>query len=567
MINKLVTTIERKLPGEEATVMLSDLLEEMHKINSVMQSMIVDLRKIPMNKVLKTIPRAVRDVARTLGKKVDLQFKGDDLRIDNTIGKVLSESLIHLVRNAVDHGLESPEVRNAAGKNEEGKVLIHSYLNGENVIVELSDDGAGINPENIKKKMRTLGYTEDAIRVMPETKLFSMIFDSGFSTAAKVTNVSGRGVGLDMVRASIENIGGKIDTQSDFGKGTTFRLILPIPKSVLIISSMLVEVAGDTFLLPQDDVLRLIQLPEDQLSEHLVEVEGGTLLSIEDRLIPIVSARKVLGFSEAQRSCSYVVVHAAESGDFAFEVDKILDAEDVVVKNAGKYMNHLHIYKGATFMGDGRIALILDVEGIAKRAEFASHNEGSQVQKVERSSVEEKDIVWIDVDRKGEYAIALDEVFRLEEILSSEIECTSKYRVSLYREKIMPIFSLSNLLTDQDPATIPFQDKDSMAVIVFETDGGFVGFEVNSVKDVKNVHWAINKSVNNSNFLLGSIESDDKIIHMIDVNSILANFGMKSLKVANEEVRNISDFKLPHQEEKTENTQPVVEEAAGWGLF
>jgi two-component system chemotaxis sensor kinase CheA len=352
MINKLVMTIEKKLPGEEATIMLSDLLEEMHKINSVMQSMIVDLRKVPMNKVLKTIPRAVRDVARMLGKKVDLQFKGDDLRIDNTIGKVLSESLIHLVRNAVDHGLEMPDVRREAGKHEEGKVLISSYLDGEDVIVELSDDGGGINPENIKKKLRSIGYSEEAIRVMPEAKLFSMIFDSGFSTAAEVTNVSGRGVGLDMVRASIEDIGGRIDTLSDYGKGTTFKLVLPIPKSVLIISSMLVEVGGDTFLLPQDDVLRLIQVPQDQLDDHLVEVEGGTLLSVENRLLPIVSARKILGFEDAPRSSSYVVVRTSENGDFAFEVDKVLDAEDVVVKKAGKYMNHLEIYKGATFMGE-----------------------------------------------------------------------------------------------------------------------------------------------------------------------------------------------------------------------
>jgi hypothetical protein len=215
--------------------------------------------------------------------------------------------------------------------------------------------------------------------------------------------------------------------------------------------------------------------------------------------------------------------------------------------------------------------LILDIEGIAKKAEFTENVDNSKVSKAKRTSHNEKDIVWIDVERKGEYAIALDEVFRLEEILTSQTECTSKYRVSLYRDKIMPIFSLGNLLTDQDPAQIKFSDSGSMAVIVFETERGFVGFEVSAVKDVRNVHWALNSTVNNSEFLSGSIESDETIIHIIDVNLILAHFGFKSLKEVKLEIKNIAEGKVTKEidveKDGVENSVPQVDDAAGWGMF
>lgn len=584
MINKLVITIEKKLPGDESTQMLVDLLEEMHKINSNMQSLIVDLRKVPMSKIMKTIPRAVRDVARMLGKKVDLEIKGEDLGVDNTIAKVLSESLIHLVRNGVDHGIETPDVRTKAGKPETGTLQISCYIEGEDVVVELCDDGGGINPENIKNKMRKIGYTEDQIRTMPESKIFSMIFDSGFSTAAQVTNVSGRGVGLDMVRSSIEDIGGRIDTSSRFGQGTTFKLILPIPKSVLIISSMLVEDERETFLLPQDDVLRLIQLKEKDVEKMVIHVEGGKLLSLSDRLLPIVSLKKVLtGKEPISQSQAFIVVRTADHGDFAIEVDSILDAEDVVVKKAGKFMTNLGIYKGATFMGDGKIALILDVEGIARMAQFPNESESSYVAKTVTKSSDHRDIVWVDVVRKGEYAIPLGEVFRLEEILLDNTETTSKYRVSLYREKIMPIFSLSNLLIDEDPAILDIEEDKALSIIVFETTRGFVGFEVNAVKDVKNVKWDLKSNVKNSMFLSGAVDSDGQIIHIIDVDSILDQFGFQSLisfKIQEESKESSVDSppeSLPEvsASDKDEGA-PVEKEAAdsdkidmseGWGLF
>ena len=252
MVNKLVRSIAQQNPGSSDVQNLGELLDEMHKVNSTVQSHITDLRKVPISNVLKTIPRIVRDLGKELNKPISLKVEGEKLRIDNSLAHVLSNSLVHLIRNSADHGIEDPATRKALGKPEIGSVYIDCREVGEEILITIKDDGRGIDPDKIRSKaLEKSLYTATQLSEMSSQQILAIIFASGFSTAAKVSDVSGRGVGMDMVKTSVEAVGGSITIDSLFGSGSTFTLRLPVPKSVLIITSLVVEIAGRVFALGQ----------------------------------------------------------------------------------------------------------------------------------------------------------------------------------------------------------------------------------------------------------------------------------------------------------------------------
>ncbi len=242
MVNKLVRVIEKETPGNRNVSLLGELLDEMHKINSSVQGRLTELRKVPAGKILKPLPRAVRELSKSLGKQIELKLDGEGLRLDTAVAQVLGESLVHLVRNAMDHGIELPSDRLASGKSAKGCLEVLLREDGEEVFAVVRDDGWGIDTAKIKKQLLAGGkILESEVLGFSEVRLHSMIFEPGFSTAAQVTGISGRGVGLDMVKSSVEKLGGRIEIESKWKVGTSFTLRLPIPKSVLIVSSLLVQ--------------------------------------------------------------------------------------------------------------------------------------------------------------------------------------------------------------------------------------------------------------------------------------------------------------------------------------
>ena len=250
-VNKLVSNLQKELTGNPDLYLLAEFLEEMHKINSSMQSKITELRKVSLKNIYRTFPRTVRDLNLSLGKQIDLKIFGDELRVDTKLAQVLKNSLIHVIRNSADHGIESAEKRRANNKEGKGTINLRSFEAGDDVIVEVEDDGGGIDSSRIASRAVEKNlYTVDEVNRLTEKQVFKIIMEPGFSTAAQVTDISGRGVGMDMVKSSVESIGGKIDIDSQLGQGTKFSLKLPIPKSVMIIQSLLVRIGQREFNVP-----------------------------------------------------------------------------------------------------------------------------------------------------------------------------------------------------------------------------------------------------------------------------------------------------------------------------
>jgi two-component system chemotaxis sensor kinase CheA len=593
MVNKIVVTLERKLVGDEDIRLLGELLEEMHKINSGMQNQITELRKIPMTTVLAKLPRTIRDLCKSLGKDVQLQVRGESLKVDNTIAQALSGSLIHMVRNCVDHGIESADVRNAKKKSPVGQVLITCAEEGEVIKVTVEDDGGGIDPAKIRAKMiEKLKIPKAQVDEMPEKKIFAQIFESGFSTAAVVTDVSGRGVGMDMVKTSIEALKGKIDIDSKLGEGTRFSIFIPVPKSVVIIHSLVVECGGRTFAIPQDNVSRLIQVDSGKSNSLIRTLQGAEVLSIDGGLVPMVKLSNLLGFrarsaddavvtDQAEPSEFHVVLMRAERGSFGLVVDRVLDAEDVVVKGLAKYVDSNGLFKGATFMGDGSIGLILDADGLAKRANIEDVRiqvASNQTKSTQVSSVE-RDFLLFRTSVPGRFSIDLSEVFRLEKFATKDFQMTAGNQVVVYRESIMPIHDLASILgnTPTESITLP----EEVSVIVMQISSGFVGFIIDQIDDVVRTEVALTDGIKLSNGCTGCFIYRDATITMVSGKRILNLLGY--LRVQNPDAEaskdKAPDLRLVVGSSQQPPKEPMlkeladsvgttkVDEAEGWGLF
>ena len=295
MLNKCVRSIEKQYAGDKDVNALVDLLDELHKVNGGVQSKITELRKVSLRNILKPMPRAVRDVARMLQKEVALELSGEALRVDTSIAEVLKNCLLHLVKNSLDHGIEGPAERERAGKPREGKLLIAAEIRSDQVVMSITDDGKGIHPAAVREKLLKNGsHTAEEIDRMPPADLLAMIFAPGFSTAKQVTDISGRGVGMSMVKDSVEAVGGRIEIESRPGEGTCFRLCMPVPKSVLIMNCLFVQSGEDKFGIAEDEVIRVMQLDADQQRRMIRGSSGEHFLTLGNELIPIVELRSLL---------------------------------------------------------------------------------------------------------------------------------------------------------------------------------------------------------------------------------------------------------------------------------
>ncbi len=571
MVNKLVTTLERKIPGDDDVGLLGELLDEMHKINSGMQTQITELRKIPMSQILSKLPRTVRDLSKSLGKEVILNVEGDDLKVDNSIAQALSGSLVHMIRNCVDHGIEMPDVRLRNGKSGSGTINIKCEESGEFIKVLVFDDGGGINTERIKKKLLEKNlYPKDVIDAMTDKKLVAQIFESGFSTAAQVTDVSGRGVGMDMVKTSIEALRGKIEVDSKFGHGTNFAISVPIPKSVVIIHSLIVKCGTHTFAIPQDDVVRLIQVEEERRAQIIRTLEGAEAIEIDGLLVPVIRLDQTLGIAEATRHIGAdIVVAKCDRGTYALMVDKVLDAEDVVVKPLAKYVATTEVFKGATFMGDGSVGLILDVEGLAKRSNLEDLRGAATVSDA-KNTAGERDVLAFNIGTGTVYGLELARVYRLERFKRQLVQSGAGRRVMVYRDTIMPIFYMKDLVDAENELVVESKSEE-IAVIVFKVRDGYVGYEIAEISDILRTSAEVEAHVVPMNGVRGTFIHGELTVTEADVDGILEQSGFSVREEAVTEAEPPKEEALPKVEEVvaaatgTDSAFAVVGD--GWGLF
>jgi chemotaxis protein histidine kinase CheA len=625
--------------------------QRLNLITTELQEGVMKTRMQPIGNIWSKFPRTVRDVAVSCGKKVRIEMEGKDTELDKTIIEAIKDPLTHIVRNSVDHGIEAPDQRIAKGKPGEGRLLLRAYHEGGQVNIEISDDGAGLDYEKIRNKALQKGLiTADQAARMNEREMTNLIFLPGFSTAEKVTNVSGRGVGLDVVRTNVEKIGGTVDLQSTLGQGTAVRMKIPL--TLAIIPALVVTTDGDRYAIPQVSLLELVRLEGEQALQGIERVNDAPIYRLRGKLLPLVflnrelqpgghekwpaagqAERKKLDFVQSRNnhqrwlntlhrvldgvltmaadqadsaekgalgewlysfalkeygSCSEIraleethkqfhalvrevlalndrgesaraaqllprveqslnqlmqllteveskelerqnvniVVLQADDRQFGLVVDEINDTEEIVVKPLGKQLKSVNTYAGATIMGDGKVALILDVMGLAQRASVVAEvRERAVAEKEQRLSgdagerAERNAVLLFQSGDHGRMAVDLGLVARLEEFPGDAVEFAGQQEVVQYRGEIMPLVRVSEVLHSKREKAGSGQE--SLHVVVYASEGRSVGLVVDRILDIVEESFVLQRR-EGCKGLLGSAVIQKKVTDILDVPGLIA---------------------------------------------
>lgn len=501
--------------------------QRLNIITTELQEGVMKTRMLPIGNVWAKFPRIVRDVACELGKKVRLELYGDKTELDRTIIEAIKDPLTHIVRNAIDHGIELPSVRKDLAKPEEGTIILRAFHEGGQVNIEIADDGRGINVEKIKRKAVEKGlFSVDAVSRMSDREAYNLIFLPGFSTAEKVTNVSGRGVGMDVVKTNIEKIGGSVDVLSEDGLGTTLKIKIPL--TLAIIPALVVTSGGERFAIPQVSLLELVRMEGEQARKGIELLYGTPVYRLRGQLLPLCYLNKELelvlsgeaAVEAAKQDTVNVVILQADGRQFGLVVDEINDTEEIVVKPLGKQLKGIACFAGATIMGDGQVALILDVLGLAQHANVVSEvRDRSLTDKLknETHDNQRQTLLLFETGDASRMAIPLSVVARLEEFPRSQIELSGGQRVVQYRGHILPLIEVSDHVSGATPAR---EDQDPMQVVVYSEQGRSVGLVVGRINDI--VEEAIHiEGSGQSHGILGSVIIQQRVTDLLDVPAVI----------------------------------------------
>lgn len=364
MLSQIAGELENKFENEYLVEQLLVATNSIGMNTTELQLAIMKTRMIAIGKVFNKFPRVVRDIARDTGKEIELIISGEETELDKQVIESIGDPLLHMIRNSCDHGVETPDVRLAKGKPRMGTVNLSAYHEGNHVVIEIKDDGAGMDPNKLKRKAIEKGViTVDEANSMDDKQAFALIFKPGFSTAEKITNISGRGVGMDVVRTNIEKLNGIITIDSKIDEGSIFYLKLPL--TLAIIQALLVEVAGETFAIPLASVVETVRITNEEIHSF----EGREVLKLRDRVLSLIRLDEAFALDELEQDEIYVVVVALAEKQLGFIVDKLIGQEEIVIKSLGDYLGGNPGIAGATITGDGRVRLILDVAGVIEVAQ------------------------------------------------------------------------------------------------------------------------------------------------------------------------------------------------------
>jgi two-component system chemotaxis sensor kinase CheA len=502
--------------------------QQLDLITSELQEGVMKTRMQPIGNIWNKYPRVVRDLALSCDKRVELVMEGESTELDKTLIEAIKDPLTHLVRNAIDHGIEAPERRIAVNKPPHGRVLLRAFHEGGQVNIEVSDDGAGLDHERIRDKAIERGIiTADQASRMTERDLFRMVFLPGFSTAAKVTNVSGRGVGMDVVRTNIERIGGTIDLHGTRGLGTTIKIKIPL--TLAIIPALVVASGDNRYAIPQASLLELVRL-EGEEARHGVELLYGIpVYRLRGKLLPLIYLSDALNDATPEDSSEVnIVVLQADDRQFGLVVHAVHDTEEIVVKPLGKHLKGTPVFAGATIMGDGRVALILDILGLAKHTGVvAEGHERARLDDVLAAPVIARDdqqtMLVFRSPGDGRMAIPLSQVARLEELPRSVLERVGHELLVQYRGEIMPVVELSALLVERRGASrigAPVPPSAKIQVVVFSHRGAHVGLIVDQILDIVEDTLASPRPPGRRG-VLGTVVIAGRVTELLDVEAVL----------------------------------------------
>lgn len=504
------------------------LSQRLNVVTSELQNDVMKTRMQPIGNILSKFRRVVRDLSRELSKKVELVTEGDETELDKTLIEAVKDPLTHLVRNCVDHAIELPAERIQSGKKGVGTVHIKAYHEGGQVVVEVKDDGKGLHRDAIGNKAVEKGIiSPEELANLTDREVQHLVFMPGFSTAQKVSNISGRGVGMDVVKTNIEKIGGIVDLNSIPGKETVFKLKIPL--TLAIVPALIVQSNKERYAIPQVKVVELVRVEgssEERFDANKVEfLQGKPVYRLRGNLLPLVDLNETLNingegvqsFEERISKGVNLVFLSTEDSYFGLIVDEIEDSADIVVKPLSQFLKKLNLYAGATIMGDGDVVLILDVSGVNAISSKGDVGEkrSSRIAEVaeDAHAGESSEYIIVDIGASAQYAMPLVLVNRLEVFENKNIEWSGEQEIVRYREGILPILELSKELEIEKRALV---EAETFSTVVVSKGERSYGFRVKEILDVVNVSNQIDDSLKDRSGILGNLILNDEVIVVVD---------------------------------------------------
>ncbi|MDG5815556.1 chemotaxis protein CheA [Chitinispirillales bacterium ANBcel5] len=545
---------------------VNGIVQNIDMTTSTLQENIMQTRMQPISVVFSKFPRVVRDLAKKLAKEVELAIIGQEVELDKSIIELLSDPLTHLIRNCVDHGIEAPQVRQKAGKSAKGKIVLRSFHEGGKVNIEITDDGAGINSEAVKKKaIEKSIITNEQAESMSEQEIQMLIFSAGFSTAKKVNDISGRGVGMDVVKTNIERLGGTIELQSQKGQGLTIYLRLPL--TLAIIPSLIVTANTRHFAIPQMGIEEVVRIRAGDITKKIESVQGSEVFRLRDKLLPLVRLTDLIGLENTYRdpktgelridrrrrwsdrrgladtktdeklpaeqerrklgadrrvsvsNAIKIVVLKNENRHFGLVVDDVRDNEEIVVKPLSEYLKECKCYSGATIMGDGRVAMILDPGGIAEAAKLRfDKTESAQrernLNETTKNNLEE--MLIFNIGSKELFALKLNSVARIEKRKVEDIENVGDNEYIQFEKKLLHLIRVDNYL----PVTKAEEDSAYVFVIVPNNTEKLFGIVAKKVEDVVKVNLVLDRETIKGTGVKGTAIINNKMVVVVDIKSL-----------------------------------------------
>jgi two-component system chemotaxis sensor kinase CheA len=492
--------------------------QRLNLITGELQQGVMKTRMQQVGNVFDRFTRVVRDLSTQVGKRVRLDVVGGETELDRSVIEAIKDPLTHIVRNSVDHGIEKPSVRVSRGKPEEGVLLLRAFHEGGQVNIEIADDGGGIPPDKVKAKAVEKGLlTPDQAARMSDREAIALIFAPGFSTAEQVTNISGRGVGMDVVRTNVEKIGGTLDVTSVVGAGTTIRVKIPL--TLAIVPALIVSSDGLRYAIPQVNLLELVRI--DAATDRRIEhVHGSPVFRLRGRLLPLVSLREQLGTPSADAAAAVTLaVLTVDGRQFGLLVDSVLDTQEIVVKPLSHELKGLGVYAGATVLGDGRVALILDVPGLSASAGKSTGETRPAAAKPTGPVGHVVTLLLLELRGGRRLALPMAHVTRLEEVPAPALERVGGQEVLQYRDEIMPLYRLDELLGEPSPA-----NPDTVAVVVYSVRGRTVGLIADRVVDIVETELHPSRTACRPG-VPGTAVIQGRVTELVEVEELLASAG------------------------------------------
>ncbi len=515
--NQLLQAVAKQDVGSH----LQSISSGIDRITTELQDAITQTRMQPIRQAFGRLPRVVRTLARQLDKQCDLHIQGGEVEVDKSIVAARDHHPTHLIRHCLDPGIESPQRRVELGKPSAGRIALRAYHLADKVRIEIADDGAGINAQAIKRKaLERQLITESQAADMPDNDALRLIFCPGFSTAQNVTDVSGRGVGMDVVLANVDRLGGTVNVSSELGKGTTLQITLPL--TLAIIPSFIVTLGERLYALPQSCVRELLGIPHQHSDRRLARIANAEVLRLRGELLPLVRLSHILGLPEttpAGQQSTHIAVIESGHLQFGLVVERIVDSREIVVKPLGRHLRNNRVFSGATVLGDGRVALILDARGIVaqEQLQFAGAAVEDDNQHSAPTSADDHGgpVLTFTNGPAEQFAVPLDRVARIERVAAAQVETVGDRLLLQSRGTTIPLLRLDDYIR-----TATTHGLDSMYVVVIPTATGEKGLLAPRIGDIHSVPPAIDRENFTEPSVMGVSVIEGKPTRWLDVDQL-----------------------------------------------